>query len=188
MTESSDRAEAEVPVVRKTFWAWTVATFCGAGFFKSGPGTAGSLAAVLLWLLAGRFTWSVPKSVGFVSNGELAWITAAAALLLLALAIPAATIVAREIGRKDPQVVVADEVVGQWITLVAAFYPSWKYAVAGFLLFRLFDIWKPQPIRWIEDLPGGWGIMLDDVGAGLYAFVCLRFIHHAFDSSRMWLR
>ncbi len=110
----------------------------------------------------------------------LPWITATAALLLLALAIPAATIVARETGRKDPQIVVADEVVGQWITLIAA-PASWKFALAGLILFRLFDITKPPPIRKIEFLPEGWGIMLDDVAAGIYALICLQLIHH-------WLR
>ena len=167
------------PADKKTLWAWVVATFFGIGFWKPGPGTAGSIAAALIWLIAGHFTITSTTATSFASAHELAWITAAAALLLLAIAIPAATFVARESGRKDPQIVVADEAVGQWITLIGA-PPGWEYALIGLVLFRLFDITKPPPIRRIENLHGGWGIMLDDVGAGIYALVCLQIIHHWF--------
>jgi phosphatidylglycerophosphatase A len=92
----------------------------------------------------------------------------AAIALSLILGIPAATVVARESGRKDPQFVVIDEVAGQAITLL--FSPiGWRYALTAFILFRLFDITKPFPVRQLEHLPAGWGIVLDDVGAGLYA-------------------
>jgi phosphatidylglycerophosphatase A len=165
--------------VKKTRWAWTIATFFGAGFWKPGPGTAGSIAAALLWWCAGHLAFHRgDTAVGL--DIYLPGITAAAALLLLAVAIPAANIVARESGRKDPQVVVADEAVGQWITLIAA-PPTWEFALVGLVLFRLFDITKPPPIRKIELLPEGWGIMLDDVAAGIYALICLQLIHH-------WLR
>jgi phosphatidylglycerophosphatase A len=163
--------------MKKTLWAWTTATFFGVGFWKPGPGTAGSIAAALLWLIAGHFTISSTTATSFVTHNELAFLTAATALLLLAIAIPAATSVASESGRKDPQIVVADEAVGQWITLIAA-PAGWEYAIIGLVLFRLFDITKPPPIRKIEHLPGGWGIMLDDVGAGVYALICLQVIHH----------
>jgi phosphatidylglycerophosphatase A len=167
------------PQGKKTLWAWTIATFFGTGFWKPGPGTAGSIAAALIWLLAGHLAFHTGNTVVFLDI-YLPWITAAAALLLLAIAIPAATIVARESGRKDPQIVVADEAVGQWITLIAA--PAhWEYALIGLVLFRLFDITKPPPIPKIEFLPEGWGIMLDDVAAGIYALICLQLIHH-------WLR
>ena len=168
------------PADKKTPWAWAVATFFGAGFWKPGPGTAGSIAAALIWLFAGHLVWTTPTVTSFVTTAQLGWATAAAALLLLAIAIPAATIVARESGRKDPQIVVADEAVGQWITLIAA-PATWEYALIGLILFRLFDITKPPPIRKIEFLPGGWGIMLDDVAAGIYALICLQLIH-------LWLR
>jgi phosphatidylglycerophosphatase A len=162
---------------KKTLWAWTIATFFGAGFWKPGPGTAGSIAAALIWLIAGHFTITSTGATSFATRNELAFLTAAAALLLLAIAIPASTIVARESGRKDPQIVVADEAVGQWITLIAA-PAGWEYALIGLVLFRLFDITKPPPIRKIEFLPEGWGIMLDDVAAGIYALICLQLIHH----------
>jgi phosphatidylglycerophosphatase A len=165
---------------KKTLWAWTIATFFGAGFWKPGPGTAGSVAAALIWLIVGQLTITSTTATSFATHNELAILTAAAALLLLAIAIPAATIVARETGHEDPQIVVADEAVGQWITLIAA-PAGWEYALIGLVLFRLFDITKPPPIRKIEFLPEGWGIMLDDVGAGIYALICLQLIHH-------WLR
>ncbi len=168
------------PAGRKTLWAWTIATFFGAGFWKSGPGTVGSIVAAAIWLFAGHLVWTTPTVTSFVTTAQLACVTAAAALLLLAIAVRAATIVARESGRKDPQIVVADEVVGQWITLIAA-PAGWEYALIGLVLFRLFDITKPPPIRKIEHLPEGWGIMLDDVAAGIYALICLQIIHH-------WLR
>jgi phosphatidylglycerophosphatase A len=170
-------ASAPSPGARRTLWAWAIATFFGAGFWKPGPGTAGSVAATLIWWCAGHWARIAPAATGVLSARELALLTGAAALLLLAVAIPAATIVARESGRKDPQIVVADEVVGQWITLIGA--PSnWAFALIGLILFRLFDIAKPSPVRELEHLPEGWGVMLDDVGAGIYAAVVLQIVSH----------
>ena len=84
------------------------------------------------------------------------------------LGIPAATIVARESGRHDPQFVVIDEVAGQWIALLGS-PADWRHALIALVLFRLFDITKPFPVRQLESLPEGWGIVFDDVAAGLYA-------------------
>ena len=97
--------------------------------------------------------------------------TGLAAVAATLVGIPAATIVARESGREDPGFVVVDEVAGQWIALIAV-RPDWRHAVLALVLFRLFDIWKPWPIRRLERLPEGTGIMLDDVAAGLLALVC----------------
>jgi phosphatidylglycerophosphatase A len=147
-------------VSRKTFWAWTVATFFGAGLGKPGPGTWGSVATVLLW---GLYVWAAHPAAGSLLYALLLLIG-----LALALGIPAATVVARESGRKDPQIVVIDEVAGQAITLL--FSPGdLRHGLIALLLFRLFDITKPFPIRRLEHLPEGWGIVLDDVAAGLYA-------------------
>jgi len=99
------------------------------------------------------------------------------ALLATLIGIPAATIVARESVRKDPQNVIIDEVAGQWLTLAAA-APDWRHALAGLALFRLFDITKPWPARRLERLPAGWGIMLDDLAAGLYAAIVLLILRH----------
>lgn len=144
----------------KTRWAWAVATWFGAGLLKPGPGTYGSVAAMLLWMAAAH---------GFHAGAvALALGTAAAALAATLIGIPAATIVAREAGREDPGFVVVDEVAGQWIALIAM-RPDWTHAVLALVLFRLFDIWKPWPIRKLEALPEGTGIMLDDVAAGALA-------------------
>jgi phosphatidylglycerophosphatase A len=145
---------------KKTRWAWTVATFFGVGMGKPGPGTWGSVAAVLLWAAESKGSH---LSAHTELVGLLIWIA-----LAIALGVPAATIVARETGRKDPQFVVIDEVAGQWIALL--FSPcDLRHALVALALFRLFDITKPFPIRRLENLPEGWGIVFDDVAAGLYA-------------------
>jgi phosphatidylglycerophosphatase A len=156
------------PPVRRTLWAWTVATFFGAGFGRPGPGTWGSVAAVLLWAAYAKLLHPTPQAM-------LLALLAAIALSLL-LGIPAATIVARESGRHDPQFVVIDEVAGQWIALLGS-RPTWQHALIAFILFRLFDIIKPFPVRQLEQLPEGWGIVLDDVGAGLYALGVASLLH-----------
>jgi phosphatidylglycerophosphatase A len=145
---------------RKTRWAWTLATFFGAGRMKPGPGTYGSLAALLLWFGAAHLFHP--------GRLALALATALAALLITLIGIRASTIVERESGREDPGFVVIDEVAGQWIALIAV-RPDWQHAALALVLFRLFDIWKPWPIRRLEALPAGTGIMLDDVAAGLLA-------------------
>jgi phosphatidylglycerophosphatase A len=148
------------PVKKKTLWAWLVGTFFGAGLLKPGPGTYGSIAAVLLWYAAAHILHPAPIA--------LAIGTAIVALIATLIGIPAATIVARESGRKDPGHVVVDEVAGQLIALIAI-PADWRHAALALLLFRLFDIFKPPPIRQLERLPAGTGIMLDDVAAGLFA-------------------
>jgi len=148
------------PAKKKTLWAWLIGTFFGAGLLKPGPGTYGSIAAVLLWYAAAH--------VLHPSTIALAIGTAVAAIIATLIGIPAATIVARESGREDPGHVVIDEVAGQLIALIAI-PADWRHAALSLLLFRLFDILKPPPIRQLERLPAGTGIMLDDVAAGLFA-------------------
>jgi len=160
MTTSLQGNVCQPPPLHKSFWAWSVATFFGAGFGKPGPGTWGSVATVLLW--------SAYASFAHPSQHALLYGLFLLIALALILGIPAATIVARESGRKDPQFVVIDEVAGQAITLLFMSF-SWTHALIGLILFRLFDITKPFPIRRLEKLPEGWGIVLDDVAAGLYA-------------------
>jgi phosphatidylglycerophosphatase A len=149
-----------VPAARKTFWAWTIATFFGAGLGKPGPGTWGSIAAVLLWAAYGRLVHPAPQSLLIALLVGIA--------LSVALGVPAATIAARESGRHDPGFVVVDEVAGQWIALLGS-PVDWRHALIALILFRLFDITKPFPARQLESLPAGWGIVFDDVAAGLYA-------------------
>jgi len=156
------------PAARKTLWAWTVATFFGAGFGKPGPGTWGSVAALLLW--AG-FAWGLHPSAQV-----LALALGAGIVVAVAVGIPAATIAARESGRHDPGFVVIDEVAGQWIALLGS-RADWRHALLALVLFRLFDITKPFPVRQLERLPEGWGIVVDDVGAGLYALGVASLLH-----------
>ena len=144
----------------KTLWAWTVATFFGAGLGKPGPGTWGSVAAVLLWAAYAGFLHPTPRNL-------LTALLIGIALTLI-LGIPAATIAAREAGREDPGFVVIDEVSGQWIALLFSPFDL-RHALIALVLFRLFDITKPFPARQLENLPEGWGIVFDDVAAGLYA-------------------
>jgi len=99
------------------------------------------------------------------------------AVLVIAVGIPAATQVARASGLKDPQFVVIDETAGQLITLLGT-PVAWKSFLAGFILFRVFDIVKPPPVRQLERLPEGTGIVLDDVAAGLYGLVVMQLLLH----------
>ena len=145
---------------KKTLWAWTIATFFGAGFGKPGPGTWGSVAATLIW--AGVAIGLHP------SHDLMLGLTIAGIALAIALGVPAATIAARESARKDPGFVVIDEVAGVWIALTVA-KPDWQHILAALVLFRIFDISKPPPVRQLEALPEGWGIVFDDVAAGIYA-------------------
>jgi phosphatidylglycerophosphatase A len=156
------------PSKKKTLWAWLVATFFGAGLLKPGPGTYGSIAAVLIWYAAAHLVH--PAQI------LLAIGTAVAAILATLIGIPASTIVAHESGREDPGHVVIDEVAGQLIALIAI-PADWQHAALSLLLFRLFDIFKPPPIRQLERLPAGTGIMLDDVAAGLFALAVAQFLH-----------
>jgi phosphatidylglycerophosphatase A len=149
---------------KRTGWAWKLATFFGVGFLRPAPGTWGSLSGLLLWLAAAH--WLHPSSM------HLALGTAFAALLLLRAGIPASAIVAREAATDDPSFVVADEVVGQWIALIAAGTRPWEWLLA-FLLFRVFDILKPPPARQFDRMHSGFGIMMDDVAAGIYAMAIL---------------
>ncbi len=156
----SSPAPAAQAAGKKTLWAWTVATFFGAGLGKPGPGTWGSAAAVLLW--AG-VAW------GFHPSAQVIFFELVAGIAIsVVLGIPAATITARESGIHDPGFVVIDEVAGQWIALLGS-PADWRHALIAFILFRLFDIAKPFPVRRLERLPDGWGIVVDDLGAGLYA-------------------
>ena len=148
------------PVRPWTLWAFAVATFFGTGRLKPGPGTWASIAAVLLWAIAARAVRLAPHAL-------LAALLVSIALALV-LGIPASTIAARESGIQDPGFVVIDEVVGQWIALLFC-PPDWAHALIALVLFRLFDIFKPPPARQLERLPAGWGIVCDDVAAGLYA-------------------
>jgi phosphatidylglycerophosphatase A len=160
--ESSGSAPIQIETKKKTLWATAIATFFGIGYIKPGPGTWGSLATTLLWA---AFALGAQPS-----RPTLLVATLAAIVVVIVLGVPAATIAEREAGRTDPGFVVIDEVAGQLIALLFC-PPDWAHALIALILFRLLDITKPFPIRRIERLPAGWGIVFDDVGAGLYALI-----------------
>jgi phosphatidylglycerophosphatase A len=163
--QATDPVSKTLEANRKTAWAWIAGTFLGAGMLRPGPGTWGSAAGALVWFAAGE---------GFrLSRPGLAWITLAGALVTIVLGVAAGTRVEMESGRQDPGQVVIDEVAGQWIALLYAPVTS-ANLLAAFLFFRLFDILKPWPARRLEKFPGGWGIMLDDVAAGVYALLVVQ--------------
>jgi phosphatidylglycerophosphatase A len=175
-----------------------VATAGGLGYLPVAPGTWGSLAGVAFsWVLL----WSWPHITIWESGPHIGiwtppFVVPAIALTLsvAALGVWASDHSARFLGAKDPQIVVVDEVSGQMLPLLFAFGTTeryidgmsnfhygfwwhgdvrWKYLLLGFILFRVFDIWKPFPVRQAESLPGGWGIMADDWVAGSYAAIGL---------------
>ena len=162
----TDLAETKI-TSRAPVWANLTATVFGIGNLRPGPGTWGSAVAALIW-------FAVSRAVAPPVQPE---VLAALIVLAISLGIPAATLVARAANKKDPQNVVIDEVAGQWITLL--FVPvTWKAVLAGFILFRVFDILKPPPVRQLERLPEGTGIVVDDVGAGIYALAVMQLMLH----------
>jgi phosphatidylglycerophosphatase A len=136
-----------------------VLSVCDLGFLPLVPGTFGSLAGLGIALLLPADGWHLSIAIGVV----------VASALTVALG-PAA---ARAAGRKDPPQVVMDEVAGMMLALLFVPAPNAVEAAAGFLLFRAFDILKPPPARQLERLPGGWGILLDDLAAGVWAALLL---------------
>lgn len=145
--------------------AYFIATACGLGYLRPAPGTWGSLGGVLISFLLVRSGM----------DGGIYYGTEAAVIFAIAAAgMIAATRVSRHSGNIDPQFVVIDEVSGQLIAFSAPWAVlNWKSWLTGFILFRVFDIWKPFPARQAESLPEGLGIMADDWIAGIYAAILL---------------
>lgn len=140
--------------------ALLLSSFFGCGYAPKAPGTAGSLGGIAVAALL---------AYSGLGRGSLLILF----LVLLLPSIWSATVTARVLNRKDPGQVVIDEVLGQWVTLLGAAAWNWKSFLAAFLLFRLFDIWKPQPVRAAESLPEGAGIVMDDLIAGVYGALIL---------------
>jgi phosphatidylglycerophosphatase A len=168
---NSDRSAGVPPAVagasRTPHWANLTATLFGVGRLKPGPGTWGSVVTVAIWALV---SWRIPPE-------SSAWATIAAAIIVTVVGIPAATRIVRVSGVKDPQFVVIDEVAGQLVALIGIPL-GWKSFLASLILFRVFDILKPPPVRQLERLPEGFGIVVDDLGAGLYALICMHLLLH----------
>jgi phosphatidylglycerophosphatase A len=161
-----------------------LATWFGLGRLPKAPGTWGSAAGVALAMLLVWITFR--PGVDATGNFWTAGLLPGYGELLFALVIAVAGVVASDRAAryaqvKDPQWVVIDEVSGQLLTYYLFFWVlplNWKSWLLGFILFRLFDIWKPFPARQLEHLPGGWGIMADDWMAGIYAAIVLRVALH----------
>jgi phosphatidylglycerophosphatase A len=137
---------------------WIACGF-GSGLTPKAQGTFGSLAAILPWLLLRGL--SVPAWLAVIVVG-------------FAIGVWACDVAGRVIGVDDHRSLVWDEFVGLWITLLPALLAPWWAVVAGFALFRLFDVWKPWPIAWFDRrVKGGFGVMLDDAIAGVFAGIVL---------------
>ncbi|MHB8540189.1 MAG: phosphatidylglycerophosphatase A family protein [Candidatus Acidiferrales bacterium] len=180
MNTRTDASPAEPP--RKPRLSLFFATVGGVGYLPKAPGTWGSLVGIAVYggvvgiisilvvifvpevALIGAFALSGSAAIAFYS------IEIGIGVAIAIFGVAASTRVARFTLNKDPQFVVIDEVSGQYFTYLFALAPlNWKYLLLGFILFRVFDIWKPFPARQAESLPGGWGIMADDWIAAVYA-------------------
>lgn len=143
-----------------------LATAAYSGYVPKAPGTAGSAVGVLIVYLAFRFL-NVDADCLFIPVALLLWPSVKATDVMIEMK-----------GTKDPQCVVIDEVLGQMLALQCANLESaWSY-LAAFLLFRAFDIWKPFPVRRFEAIPGGLGVILDDIMAGIYALAVMYALRH----------
>ena len=176
----------ETARTKKTFldyFSLAVTTF-GVGYLPLAPGTWGSMVGVLIYLF---FAWLESNSgIYFLQRGWTeaqfaAWLHAFNLIIFLLfclLGVWAASRATELLGDKDPPQAVVDEVIGQ--LLVFLFIPfgfEWFYIVSAFLLFRLFDIWKPYPIDSLQNLPGGIGVCADDILAGIYGGICLAVLY-----------
>jgi phosphatidylglycerophosphatase A len=192
----SDASLSPAAAERKPRLALFIATACGLGYMPIAPGTWGSLAGVIIWALI-LFYFPLDLFPGVRETNQirifwLAWTGLPVAAVLAIVGVWASDRAAKFARLKDPQFVVIDEVSGQhFALLLGAVLPifrgaanpqvEWlgnagvglKYLLLGFILFRVFDIWKPFPARQAESLPGGWGIMADDWIAGIYAAIGL---------------
>lgn len=150
--------------------ALAIATAGYTGFFPLAPGTVGSAIGLVVW-------------GGARVSGAGLWTELVIATLLLVVGAWAATLAEGQLGTTDPGPVVVDEVMGMCVTMIAAPF-TWHAALAGFVLFRVFDILKPPPARQLEKQHAGWGIMLDDLAAGGYAWGVLMFLLWRFPAWR----
>lgn len=165
------------------YFSLAVTTF-GVGYLPLAPGTYGSIVGVLIYLFFGWTEANVSANFGaegWTDAQIAAWIHAGNLILFLLfclLGIWAANRAVKLFQTKDPQQAVVDEVIGQLIVfLFVPFGLDWYFVLAGFLLFRLFDIWKPYPIDSLQNLPAGIGVCADDILAGVYGGICLSVLY-----------
>lgn len=142
-----------------------LATGFYSGYLKPAPGTWGSWLALCLYITLVSY---VPIDASFIAL--------AGGVVLTVIGIPVSGSFATKMKEQDPSYIVIDEFAGLFITFCAVPF-SLPLVIIGFLLFRFFDIVKPYPINYLQELPGGWGIMFDDVAAGIYSAFLLSLIH-----------
>ena len=158
MNERKVLTPAQRRALLSTPAGWLACGF-GSGLAPVAQGTFGSLAAILPWLLLRQL--SLPMNVLVIVIG-------------FAVGVWACDVAGRALGVDDHRSLVWDEFIGQWIALLPALLAPWWAVVLGFALFRLFDVWKPWPIRYLDQhLKGGLGVMMDDVIAGVFAAIVL---------------
>jgi phosphatidylglycerophosphatase A len=159
---------------------------CGVGYLPLAPGTWGSIVGIVVYLLV--VAAEARMAAYYVSAGHSPAQIAASFLALNVVIFLLFCLVGlwgsgrscELLGDKDPSRAVVDEVIGQLVVFFfVPFGIGWPFILAGFLLFRLFDIWKPYPIDLLQDLPGGLGVCADDFLAGIYAGACLAIIYAA---------
>ncbi len=186
--ETEARRASDEKIKRKSaldYFSLAVAT-CGVGYLPLAPGTWGSMVGIVIYLL-----FRTAEMKGGIYFLQKSWnaeqiaasvyaINSIAFLLFCFWGIWASNRAVKLFQKKDPQKVVVDEVIGQLIVFL--FVPldlRWYFVLTGFLLFRLFDIWKPYPIKSLESLPAGIGVCADDILAGVYGGVCLALLYAA---------
>jgi len=131
----------------------------GSGLLPKAPGTWGTVAAIPIYLLIASYPL---------------WLYLLITTILIAFAIYASEVTSRDLGVHDHSGIVIDEIVGYLVTMIAL-PVDWFWMLGGFILFRIFDVWKPFPIRWIDrHVKGGFGIVLDDLLAGVFAWIVLQ--------------
>jgi phosphatidylglycerophosphatase A len=178
---AKQEVEKRAPNGALDYISLAITTF-GVGYLPLAPGTWGSLVAVGFYaVLASTF-----RTVRYTANPEspesvvaaIHAISLVAFLVFIFVGIWAASRSIELLGNSDASQAVVDEVIGQLIVfLFIPFTSSWLLIGAGFLFFRLFDIWKPYPIDYLQELPGGIGVCADDILAGVYAGVCVSIIY-----------
>lgn len=153
--------------------ALALASLGGAGFFPKMPGTFGSAVALLLLLLP-------------TDNIHLVLLTASVVAFVLGLVVVPTLC---DDHQDDPAFVVIDEASAMWLVLASPFVPhTWLWVIVSFFLFRLFDIWKPFPIKLIEQRKGSFAVMMDDIIAAVYALVCLHLLYYTYLASPLVMR
>ncbi len=184
------KVERRKPEGIKDYIALAVTTF-GVGYLPLAPGTWGSMVGVAIYLLTGKLFSFLTDHVTIqdplfdLYNALIPAVLGSALVFLILIGIWASSRAIEMLGNTDPSEAVVDEVIGQLITFLfipftfalVSLEQSWTILLSGFLLFRLFDIWKPYPIDYLQVLPGGIGLCADDILAGVYAGVCLSVIY-----------